>query len=73
MPFKIYKHQKLFCFNILFCSSFILLISAVLENLGELVVVKHAILDRSLSIHLVNLQHEIFPSLMLSNIPVSGV
>merc|ERR1712029_261620 len=30
-------------------------LGSVLENLGELVVVKHAILDRSLSIHLVNL------------------
>ena len=41
------------------CSGLVLLLGTVLEDLGELVVVKHSILDRRLSVHLVNLEHNI--------------
>ena len=37
------------------CSGLVLLLGTVLEDLGELVVVKHSILDRRLSVHLVHL------------------
>ena len=36
-------------------SWFILLLGSMLQNLGELIVVKHSILDWSFSVHLINL------------------
>ena len=52
-------HRKMtlvFCLEILIHSWLILLLCSVLEYLCKLIVVKHPVLDGSLSVHLINLE-----------------
>ena len=58
-------HRKMmtlvFCWEMkwhIICSWLILLLGSMLEYLGKLIVVKHPILDRSLSVHLINLSEK---------------